>query len=352
MTNPYAGAADYQMWRRAVSRVPPFRIDPGLHPRFSITREMKVATAGSCFAQHISRRLARLGFNYFVPEDGAGLDDAARSAGQYGVFSARYGNLYTVHQLHQLFQEAMGDRRPRETAWARPDGRFVDPFRPMVEPAGHADEAAVAAARADHLAHVRRIFTEADVFVFTLGLTEGWRSRLDGSVYPLAPGVAAGAFDPEAHEFHNFTMAEVRDTLTAFVADLRAVNPGVRVLLTVSPVPLIATYEDRHVIVSTTYSKSVLRVAAQEVIDAHDFVDYFPSYEIITTPATGGLYFEEDQREVNAQGVDHAMRSFLAAYTGTGARGPAASAPLTEAERKRYSAATGIVCDEEAIDRA
>ena len=349
MTNPYAGAADYQMWRRAVSRVAPFRIDPALHPRFAITREMKVATAGSCFAQHISRRLAAQGFNYFVPENGAGLDAAARMAGQYGVFSARYGNLYTVHQLHQLFQEAMGDRRPADVAWARPDGRFVDPFRPSVDPAGHADAAAVAAARADHLAHVRRVFTQADVFVFTLGLTEGWLSRSDGSVYPLAPGVVAGAFDPKAHEFRNFTMAEVRDTLSAFVTDLRAVNPGVRVLLTVSPVPLIATYEDRHVIVSTAYSKSVLRVAAQEVVDAHDVVDYFPSYEIITTPATGGLYFEEDQREVNAQGVDHAMRSFLAAYTDGGTRAPA---PPTPAERARYGAATGIICDEEAIDRA
>jgi len=352
MTNPYSGAPDYKMWRRAVSRVAPFRINPALHPRFTVTPDMKVATAGSCFAQHISRKLSGLGFNYYVPEDGAQLADADRTAGQYGVFSARYGNLYTVHQLDQLFREVFEGRTKAETAWQRPDGRWVDPYRPMIEPAGFDSPEAVTAARAEHLTHVRAIFETADVFVFTLGLTEAWMSKIDGSVFPLAPGVAAGDFDPEKHAFHNFTTAEVRDTLAAFLADLRKINPAVKVLLTVSPVPLIATYEDRHVITSTTYSKAVLRVAAQEIIDTHDFVDYFPSFEIITNSATGGLYYEPDQREVNAQGVSHAMRCFISAYTGNGPSDAPASEALSDADRQSYGAATGIVCDEEQIDRA
>ena len=84
------------------------------------------------------------------------------------------------------------------------------------------------------------------------------------------------------YAFVNFTVPETVEDLTGFLASLRSVNSKAKVILTVSPVPLVATYEDRHVLVSTTTSKAVLRVAATEVSSAHAWVDYFPSYEIIT----------------------------------------------------------------------
>lgn len=348
--NPYASGQDYQFWRRAVSRTEAHLVDPVTHPKFTLTRSDKIATAGSCFAQHISKRLGALGFNYYVPEAGEGLDAEDRARAQYGVFSARYGNLYTVHQLNQLFREAMHGEKKQEAAWLRDDGRYVDPFRPTVAPEGYASQEDVINARQEHLGHVRKVFEEADIFVFTLGLTEAWRSQEDGAVFPLAPGVAGGAFDESRHEFHNFTIDETRAELAAFLDGLQTVNPGVRVLLTVSPVPLIATYEDRHVLVSTTYSKSVLRVAAQSVCDGSDTVDYFPSYEIITGSPTGGMYFEEDSREVNSIGVAHAMRSFVAAYTDE--QDGRADMGLRREENDAYRDAASIVCDEEEVDRS
>jgi len=84
----------------------------------------------------------------------------------------------------------------------------------------------------------------------------------------------------------------------------------VKILLTVSPVPLVATYEKRHVLVSNTVSKSVLRVAADEVERAFDNVIYFPSYEIITSPANSGKYYQDDLRRVTDIGIDHVMRVF------------------------------------------
>jgi hypothetical protein len=83
------------------------------------------------------------------------------------------------------------------------------------------------------------------------------------------------------------------------------------VVLTVSPVPLVATMEDRSIIQSTTYSKSVLRVCAEEMRRRYDFVDYFWSYEIITATYNNDRYFEPDRRSVNELGVRHVMRSFF-----------------------------------------
>lgn len=342
MSNPYQGLPDHQFWRRSVSGVEHHLLDPVVTPRFKIDREERVATAGSCFAQHISRRLSQIGFNYFVTEAGEGLSEAERRDRNYGTFSARYGNLYTTAQLLQLFQEAFGRRQPHDRVLQKPDGRYVDIFRQQIDPDGFAGPAEVAAERARHLDAVRKMFLECDVFVFTLGLTEGWRSRKDGSVVPIVPGVVGGAFDPAEYEFKNFTVDEVRDDLAAFLSALKAVNPGVKVLLTVSPVPLIATYENRHVLVSTTYSKAVLRVVAEQVTQGRDWVDYFPSYEIITGSYAGGLYYEADHREVNHLGVAHAMRCFVNNYVDKGERRATVAAPDMEGK-------SSVICDEEVL---
>ncbi|WP_156678797.1 GSCFA domain-containing protein [Sphingomonas profundi] len=348
MSSPYSTLKDYQFWRRAVSRTETHLFDPVVAPRFRIAADARVATAGSCFAQHISRRLREIDFNYYIPEAGEHLPAEERGPRNYGVFSARFGNLYTTAQLHQLFLEAFGERIPHEMAWRRPDGRYVDAYRQQVEPAGFASANEVAADRARHLAAVRAMFLNADVFVFTMGLTEAWRSRVDGSVFPLAPGVVAGSFDPERYEAVNFGVEEVRGDLVRFLDRLKAVNPGVRVLLTVSPVPLIATFEDRNVLCSTTYSKSVLRVVADMVTREHDWTDYFPSFEIITGSYAGGLYYEDDYRDVNRIGVAHAMRCFLKNYVERDAppQPDAAAAQLVAAR----AASSGVICDEEAID--
>jgi hypothetical protein len=343
--NPYSGLPDHQFWRRAVAGIEPFLFDPVVSTRFTIGQNERVATAGSCFAQHISNRLSRIGFNYFVPEAGAELDEAERKRLNYGVFSARFGNLYTTRQLLQLFQEAFDGRTPAEGAWQREDGRFVDALRPQINPDGHASEEEVRQERARHLRQVRRMFEDCDIFVFTLGLTETWRSRVDGTVYPVAPGVSGGTYDPERHEFVNLDVFEVIADLKEFLARLKSVNPQVKAVLTVSPVPLIATYEPRNVLVATTYSKSVLRVAAETAYRAHDWVEYFPSYEIITGNYNDARYYEADYRGINPIGVDHAMRCFLAHYTaGQAPTGPstALAAPSPDSD---------LVCDEEAIEQ-
>jgi hypothetical protein len=344
--HPYVELPPERFWRRSVAGVDRHAFDPVVAPRFRIGAQSAVATAGSCFAQHISRKLQSLGFNYLHREGGDALDAEARKSGQYGLFSARYGNVYTARQLLQLFQRAFGRFDPREPAWQRPDGRWADPFRPSIEAVGFESPEAMLAERARHLAAVREVFEGADLFVFTLGLTEGWRARDDGAMFPLAPGVIAGEHDPERHEFVNFSVYETQQDLAEFLVLLKSVNPGVKVLLTVSPVPLAATYEPRHVLVASSYSKSVLRVVAEDAWRRFDWVDYFPSYEIITGSYNEGAYFEADHREVNALGVAHAMRCFVANYLE--GREPGAAAvfvPPSSGDASR------LVCDEEALDQ-
>ncbi len=270
-----------------------------------------MGTVCSCFAQHISRSLRTAGLNFYVTEPPPpGMDDEAAARRAFGVFSARYGNIYTARQLVQLMDRAFGRLDPVAKAWRRADGKFVDLFRPMIEPEGYATEAAVEAARQQHLAAVRRLFENVYVLVFTLGLTEAWRSKQDGCVLPVAPKLIRGDNSAE-FEFVNFTAEEIAADIRQLTQSLRSINPRAKIILTVSPVPMVATYEDRHVLISNTYSKSALRVAAETACRADERACYFPSYEIITSPASRGRYFASNLRSVTPEGVDHVMRLFL-----------------------------------------
>jgi hypothetical protein len=355
--HPYADLPDRHFWRRSMEQTPPTQVDPVSAAPWRISTTDRVATAGSCFAQHISRTLKRQGFRYYVTEAGKGLSAEERRSRQFGVYSARYGNIYTARQLVQLIDRAYGRFVPLDKAWKRPDGRWVDPFRPQVEPEGFDSPLAVTGARDPHLAAVRQLFEETQVFVFTLGLTEAWRRSEDGAVFPLAPGVVAGRYDPGSYSFVNFTVAEVLQDIRDAVRRLRAVNPDMRFIFTVSPVPLIATFEDRHVLVSTVESKAVLRAAIAEAAASDPGIVYFPSYEVVTGPHARGKYFEEDLRSVTARGVQHVMRLFLRHFADTSERADSVAAPVRTAshpspellaEQRRLS---DIVCDEEAIDR-
>ena len=129
-------------------------------------------------------------------------------------------------------------------------------------------------------------------------------------------------------------------------------NPTARMIVTVSPVPLIATAAGRHVLVSTAYSKAALRVACEELVAARPDVAYFPSYEIVTGNFTHGAYFAPDLRSVTEAGVAHVMRVFLRHFTRSGTA--AVPAPLPEAtadqHTRRMAEHVRVICDEEALD--
>lgn len=337
MRNPYRGREPRAFWSGAVAQRHLADMADLWDP-IALSPEDRIATAGSCFAQHIGNALAVRGAHFLdcEPPPPVFADTAEARRFGYGVFSCRYGNVYTARQMLQLAQEALGRRRPVDAVWER-EGRFYDALRPAVDPAGHASAETVLLARRLHLGAVRTMLETMDVLVFTLGLTECWESLADGTVYPTAPGTLAGSFDRDRHAFRNLRHGEVLADMTAFWALVKEVNPTARLLLTVSPVPLVATASGEHVLAATIYSKSVLRAVAGDLAADHADIAYFPSYEIITGHPSRGMFFNPDLRTVNAMGVDLVMRHF---FTGALA---SAFAPQTHAR------APEAICDESRV---
>ena len=241
-------------------------------------------------------------------------------------------------------------RVPQDRVWQDSSGRFYDPYRPAIEPNGFDSAEALLTSREELLSAVRSVVEDSDVFVFTLGLTETWRNRADGSIYPVVPGAIAGTFDPEQHEFVNLSFAEVRQSLLDALALFRDRNKSINIVLTVSPVPLVATYKGSHVLSATTYSKSLLRVVAEEVAQTHDWVTYFPSYEIITGHYNAGLYFEPDMRNVSMRGVQHVMRNFMHELTPQSDGNQEQDQVHKVQSESRFNDIADLVCEENALD--
>ena len=107
---PYRRLPAHSFWQRGVCDAAG-DVDPVVAVPFTLGATDRVATAGSCFAQHISRHLQKVGFSCLCTEPPHDLMRPHEAATfNYGLYTARYGNINTARQLLQLFQHIMKAR--------------------------------------------------------------------------------------------------------------------------------------------------------------------------------------------------------------------------------------------------
>lgn len=347
--HPYEDLPPAAFWRSGVAQEDPHAIQGIYRKKFEIPPGARIATAGSCFAQHITRRLAGHGFQVLdVEPPPSGLPTSLHQAYGFSLFSARYGNIFTVRQLLQLAQEVAGDWVPQDLVWEN-NGRYFDALRPGVEPDGLDSPGEVMEHRRYHIASLRTLFQDLDLLVFTLGLTEAWEHRQSGTVYPTAPGILAGQFDPSLHTFSNAQFADILADFNRFQGVLRKLRQGrpFKLILTVSPVPLTASASGNHVLVSTAYSKALLRSVAGQLAFNQPHIDYFPAYEIITNPRMCSAAFAENCRSVREAAVDNVMAHFFSQH----APPPASASPAGIPGGQRREERVDVACEEMILDR-
>lgn len=157
------------------------------------------------------------------------------------------------------------------------------------------------AERADY----ERQFRAAGCFVFTLGLAEVWEDRDTGRVFWR--GVPEEIFDADRHVFRLSSVSENTENITRIIELLRTVNTTAPIVLTLSPVPLQATFREIPCISADAVSKSVLRVALDNVMSAAPpNVYYWPSFELVRW--VGGMY---DHRSCIPSSTRHPERHIV-----------------------------------------
>jgi hypothetical protein len=270
-----------------------------------ITKETPLVSAGSCFALEIAHELQREEFNYLVTERNS-KGFLTQDTSVPSDASAGWGIIFNTPSFRQLVERAFGLRQLPRILWQLQD-YYMDPFREEMRFTS-VDE--YLANYDSHAEAARAALTGAGVLIITLGLNEIWSFKMDGSVFARSPWRIAPSFV----EHRTLTVDEnVRD-LESMLKILRKHNPNLQLIVSLSPVPLHATflYDRYHVVEANTHSKAVLRVAAQEFVERHKGVYYFPSFEL----ATYGFEnpWAPDHRHVKRDVVTRVMEMFREMY--------------------------------------
>lgn len=247
-----------------------------------VTKETRITAFGSCFAAHITRHLAERGYAVL----GQDLNN------QSHIIRFGEGMVNTFAILQQL-EWALEDKRFSENLWFSKAKEIV-PADPAVQ------------------AETRAIIQQTDLFILTLGLAEIWFDKRSGDA--LWRAVPAYLFDEEIHGFRVSSHQENLDNLRRICAVIRRTRPEAAIVLTVSPIPLMATFRPVSCITANAASKSILRSAVDELMRSSDDprLFYFPSYEIVTALCRDP--FEDDNRHPRAAVVDFIMQTFERHY--------------------------------------
>lgn len=215
------------------------------------------------------------------------LTDIPPEDAEYEAFGHGYGEVHTAREFRQLVERAARTFAPAEDRW-RADGRVIDPFRPGLRYAAVSDQE-FDALQERHLNAVRTTFRRAKTLVVALSQSEVWESRADGAVFPRWTTAAEQHFDPDKHAVRTLTVEETVLDLAAAAKALRALNPGLAIVLMVSPEPQLATTHPAHVLVAGAVGKAVLRIA-MEAVCGTEGVAYFPALEIAELRAPISAY--------------------------------------------------------------
>ena len=282
---------------------------PAIAPQFKMKREDKLFAIGSCFARGIENALMGQKMEVLsAAQEFASLPTANKEVTGLG-FTNKYNTFSIYNELRWALDPAA--EFPCDSIAKIDDELCCDPHtNPTLQLAGFEETLR----RRGMIQMVTRRVAQCRVVIITLGLAEAWRDKSADTFINATPMPELFARYPDRYEFHVTSFSQNLTNLESVHRLLSQFgHRDVQFVVTVSPVPLMATFSTEDVVIANTYSKSLLRTAAQEWAAAHQNVHYFPSYEIVQN-SERAITWEEDLRHVQGKVVQHIMGLFMESF--------------------------------------
>ena len=286
---------------RADARYDDHLILPSVDPSFYISQASSVFTIGSCFARNVEDSLQSFGIS--VP--------TAKFVGKKDEAPGRSNRILNQYNPGTMLQCVRAAGRPVNEAglYAAPDGQMIDCLLAT-------GSRPVSPERArERRAQINTLYSEglkgADTVVITLGLIEAWYDRQHTLYLNEVPPRKELTEHGSRFEFRRMGVEECRTLISEMIENLTADRIR-NIVLTVSPVPLQVTFAGGDAVTSNSYSKSVLRVVCELITEQFANVDYFPSYEIVST--AGLRAYGVDNVHVRQVVVDRIIAYMMSKY--------------------------------------
>jgi tetratricopeptide (TPR) repeat protein len=205
-----------------------------------ISKTTKFFTMGSCFARNLSRNLINSGYV------------------SYHMEISEYINTTFANRV---FVDWLSDREI--------DDAIRDRIVSLL-PAGWSKENAL------------QVIKSSDVFILTLGVAPAFFDRATGDfVLPRSTALNSRVL-AEKYRFRTTSVQENVDNVVYVLDFIRKISPRIKVVVTVSPVPLVASFEYESAVQADCLSKSTMRLVAHEVVNNSNISNilYWPSFEV------------------------------------------------------------------------
>jgi len=289
---------------------------PTLHKPFSLSETSAGYVIGSCFAQQVQFALGRRR----VPLRSSILDSPTESwflQDGKDNWPLHFFHRFNPGSLLQEFEHILSESPTIANGaliFERPDGLFSDCHYNARFTLPDFDGCM---GRREFIRRRINALVDVDFVIITLGMTEAWVDAESGLYLNTTPTRELAEHLPGKFRFQVLSESDVVESLSKILEMLYRRNVHMKVVLTVSPIPLAATFTGQDVAVANANSKATLLCAANRLLRNFPQVFYFPSYEIVTYSDRAAVW-ERDGRHVRAEFVERIMDFFcVAAFDAT-----------------------------------
>lgn len=249
--------------------------------------QQPVLTVGSCFAEVIGAKLQQYKVEALVNPFGTIFNPVSVSL----LLQAAAGKYYTFEE-HLVQQNGIWYAYDLHSSLSSPS------------------KEALLQNVQERLQQTNQYLQNASLLIITLGTAIAYRLQESGKLVANCHKLPAANFTREL-----LTVEEMKAALGPMLAQLKQVNPGMHVLLTVSPVRHI-----KETIELNSVSKASLRVLCHQLQQEHAQVLYFPAYEIMMDDLRDYRFYKEDMLHPTTVAEDYIWQKFVDAYYAPGFR--------------------------------
>jgi len=248
-----------------------------------ISKKDKVVAFGSCFAWHVSQYLADNGYSIFNKKMANNTHIIRYGEGMANTFTV-------VEQLEWAFE----NKKIEKNTWYYSVEKEIENNEKIRE-------------------STFKLLSQINVFIITFGLSEVWYNKENDQVFWKA--IPSDKFNKKKHGFRNSTVEENTKNIEKIYTLIKKHMPNSKIIFTLSPIPLMATFRPQSCITANTVSKSILRVAIDNVISKYKdnhHLSYYPAYEITKEYFIDP--FTDDNRHLKQKYIDIIMSNFFKYY--------------------------------------
>ncbi|MBN2370607.1 MAG: GSCFA domain-containing protein [Vicinamibacteria bacterium] len=290
--------------------------EPHVEAKFKMRDDESIFAVGSCFARALEERLlpraydvrshSLAAFRAFASERKSGGRRPNGICNKYNVFSI-------LQQF--IWLDDAGAPPIEDTLLKVGNDLYQDPH---VHPIHKRASLRRTIERREAVNTIFRRWRKCDVLVVTLGLTETWYDEALRCHLNVRPALEAVEKEPKRFKAMATTFQENLEALEALYDGLmKRCEPRFRIIVTVSPVALMATFGHEDVVVRNSAAKAALRAVAEEWKARHSNVDYFPAYEIVLN-SRRSVALQADRAHVTFEASEHVANVFERTFVDAG----------------------------------